>query len=191
MRYKYFKKRPDPNEEFVGLLYKYNHGGRHVNPDFRSNAGHGDCSVRAIAIATETPYWKVRHMLQSNIEGDTIDDEGTSDWVSEIVLEKFGWEYITFEYPGKQIRDVDFKKNRSYLVKYDSHIFAIVNGVVNDTFDSRLMVKDWWFNEPLPFRFDTYYVIILAEFLQSFMPKRKLRYRATGIDGYWRKKEGA
>lgn len=116
------------------MNFKYNDGGR--SKYFKASRV-GDCSVRAIAIATNQDYKQVYNDLKKLNNGVSCRN-GTPKEVSKKYLLSKGWIWV-----GINRRDGDycrlseefFSNNKTYIASVSKHLTAIVNGVINDTYD--------------------------------------------------------
>ena len=102
----------------------------------------GDCRIRAIAAACEVPYNKVVMDL-AKIQCETGYDQCTNQGI-DILLKQYGWtkhkqprKANNTKYTGKEFCLKIAKKNVRYVANIGGrHIVAIVNGKVNDIWDS-------------------------------------------------------
>jgi hypothetical protein len=111
----------------------YNDGGR-AEAGYKSTAA--DCVVRAVAIVMEIPYKVIyedlRHFLSSR--GAPSPRNGVSHDHVNRYLGQLGFRY-------KEIRSEHVTLHRDELPKdkviadLPSHVSAVIDGVVNDTFD--------------------------------------------------------
>ena len=135
------------------MRFQYDDGGR-KSAGFKGAAG--DCVVRAIAIATETPYADVYRDLGCAVayysEGHRdrvakrVQRKGVSvrDGVSRKVYEEFlakrGWKWTPTMQIGSGCRvhltDGELPMGR-IVVKVSRHLTAVIDGVIHDTHDSQ------------------------------------------------------
>lgn len=102
----------------------------------------GDCRIRAIAVACEVPYNKVVMDL-AKIQCDTGYDQCTNQGI-DILMKQYGWtkhkqprKADNTKYTGKEFCLKMAKKNVRYVANIGGHhIVAIINGKVNDIWDS-------------------------------------------------------
>lgn len=102
----------------------------------------GDCRIRAIAVACEVPYNTVVMDL-AKIQCDTGYDQTANQGIS-ILLKQYGWtkhkqprKANGTKYTGKEFCSKLAKKNVRYVANIGGHhVVAIVNGKVNDIWDS-------------------------------------------------------
>lgn len=125
---------PKPTEEISGLTFEYNNGGRVYESGDPSNLQ--DCSVRAIALANDIPYSKVRKMLGRGFKPGVF-----TTWEAKgELLESLGWELKVYKTP-KSIDAIKFDKTKNYILAMNRqapHSVAIIQGVVKDTSDARV-----------------------------------------------------
>lgn len=132
------------------LKYLYNDGGR--SKYFKGNAG--DCVVRAIAIATSTDYKIVYDELyQANKEylaskktkvakrmKSATPRNGNFKTIYKKYLISKGWEWVTLKKFGSTERtklDALTHLKTPIIVSVNRHLLCMINGTVNDTWDSR------------------------------------------------------
>lgn len=102
----------------------------------------GDCRIRAIAVACEVPYNQVVMDL-ARIQCETGYDQTANQGIS-ILMKEYGWvkhkqprKTDNTKYTGKEFCKKLADKNKRYIANIGGHhIVAIVNGKVNDTWDS-------------------------------------------------------
>ena len=102
----------------------------------------GDCRIRAIAVACEVPYNQVVMDL-ARIQCETGYDQTANQGIS-ILMKEYGWvkhkqprKTDNTKYTGKEFCKLLADKNTRYIANIGGHhIVAIVNGKVNDTWDS-------------------------------------------------------
>lgn len=102
----------------------------------------GDCRIRAIAVACEVPYNQVVMDL-ARIQCETGYDQTANQGLS-ILLKEYGWikhkqprKADNTKYTGAEFCRLLAKKNERYVANIGGHhIVAIVNGKVNDIWDS-------------------------------------------------------
>jgi len=96
----------------------------------------GDCVPRAIAIATKTIYKLVWEELCDISK--PLGQFPNSNVVVEIYLKNRGWKNIKCSKPFPQIRTLDLTQAVVYCrAGYGTHLTAILNGDLNDTWDCR------------------------------------------------------
>ena len=132
--------------------YKYNDGGR-AEAGYKGHAR--DCVVRAIAIATETPYQEVYDGLKkANQEyadsrrtrkAKRIKSKGTTPRngnyrdVYQPYLESKGWLWKPTMKVGQGCKvhlKADELPSGKIICRLSRHLVAVVDGIVNDTYDS-------------------------------------------------------
>jgi len=132
----------------------YDDGGR-AEAGYRAK-GVGDCVPRAIAIATGTPYKKVLGdlYLQQKIlywnaysRSNPHPTQGTHPAVYGKYLEGLGWKRV---YPkGKlRFRKDNLPKRKKVIVQLDSHLAAVIDGKLRDTYESskqgEKFIRGYW-----------------------------------------------
>lgn len=133
------------------MRYQHNDGGRAL-AGYKGDAG--DCVVRAIAIATETPYQTVydeleksnhSHMLGSNdrvakklAARGTTPRNGNFRKVYELYLATKGWVFHPTMSIGSgckvHMRAEELPAGR-IIVRLSKHVAAVIDGVLQDTHD--------------------------------------------------------
>lgn len=99
----------------------------------------GDCTVRAISIATgddwDTTYWGLCH------QGSVLKNMPSGDEVWGKYLQGLGWVRRFLRHDCPVCYTVkDFCREFPvgvYVLGIDGHVVAVVDGVVHDTFDSQ------------------------------------------------------
>jgi len=115
------------------MRYKYNDGGR-ADAGYKGDAG--DCVPRAIIIANNLPYRKVRADLDALVKVMTgglcrSTQNGTHAPVAHAYLTDLGWETVPMV--GSSIAEVPSRGTYIVAVKTKSHWTCIIDGVVHDT----------------------------------------------------------
>jgi len=121
----------------MNMRYNFNDGGKE-----RSGLGtarSGDCVIRAIAIAEQQGYRKTKAELNTLLRGMTGGlqrscNNGTPEPVSYKYLTDRGYK-LTLT-PKTYLRDHNFS-GRTVIAVIPRHQMAIVNGTIQDTWDSR------------------------------------------------------
>lgn len=124
------------------MKWTFNDGGR-ANAGYQGSAG--DCVVRAIAIATETPYQKVYDDLfelnqtqHGKLRGASPRDGGTKTATIRKYLTQIGWEFIPTMSIGTgcktHLKEDELPKGR-IICRVSKHLAAVVDGVIHDTHD--------------------------------------------------------
>jgi len=127
--------------------YVYDDGGREA-AGFKGKAG--DCVVRAIAIATEKPYKEVYDELSVLVKAMKITKETPKKRVSarngvyrkvfQKYLNEFGWKWKPTMFVGQgctvHLSADELPKGR-LIVRLSSHLTAMIDGVIHDTYDPR------------------------------------------------------
>lgn len=119
-----------------------NDGGREL-AGYKGNAG--DCVVRAIAIATETPYQKVYDDLftlnqsqRGKLRGASPRNGGTKTATIRKYLASLGWTFVPTMGFGTgckvHLKAEELPKGR-IICRLSKHLVAVIDGVINDTYD--------------------------------------------------------
>ncbi len=135
--------------------FEYNDGGRRA-AGYKGDTG--DCVTRAISIATGKPYDEVYDAMWSGLEEyaskhrdcvakriqrgggrrGTTPRNGVSRKVYEAYLKSIGWVWTPTMTIGSgckvHLRQDELPKGR-LVVRVSKHLVAMVDGVVNDTYD--------------------------------------------------------
>lgn len=126
------------------MKFEFNDGGR-------EKAGYkgttGDCVVRAISIATKTPYqevyddlfemnkcWKGNSKISKNIQKNPSPRNGVARIVITKYLKGKGWDRAT----GNLKLDDEKFKNGTYICSVRSHLTVVRDGVLLDSYDSQM-----------------------------------------------------
>jgi len=126
------------------ITFTYNDGGR-------SEAGYtgttGDCAVRAIAIATETPYQEVYDAINKigrsertgkRKRGKSNARTGVFKEAVQKYFKSIGWKWTPTMFIGSgctvHLRADELPSGR-LLCKVSKHYVAVIDGVINDTFN--------------------------------------------------------
>lgn len=116
------------------MQYQYNDGGR-ATAGLKGKSG--DCSVRAICIATSWPYKQTAKMLKELTKDMTGGlQAGISNGIYLPVFCKFatqmGWELVITK--GQYLLDIP--KQGVYIASIAGHYVCIKDGIAYDTWDS-------------------------------------------------------
>ena len=125
------------------MKLKINDGGRAI-AGYKGNTG--DCVCRSIAIATEQDYKKVyddliavkNSMHQTKKIKGSHPRTGVSRKVYDTYLKQLGWQWIPTMGIGTGCKfhlKKDELPNGNLIVRLSRHITAVINGVINDTYD--------------------------------------------------------
>ncbi len=103
-----------------------------------------DCSVKAIAIACDTPYKKVHAHLRSL---GRINRRGTSEITIKLAVKGLGFEFRLVDTAAKTVttlpKHIEHEKN--YLCLVRGHVLALTKGQVEDwTEKRRHRIKQLW-----------------------------------------------
>jgi hypothetical protein len=124
--------------------FKYNDGGR-VAAGYKGKAG--DCTTRAIAIATGKPYQEVYSAINAlssterrmKSKGKSSARNGVYRRTYKKYLESLGWVWTPTMYIGSgckvHLRSEELPMGK-LVVRVSRHIVAVINHVINDTYDS-------------------------------------------------------
>lgn len=135
------------------MRFQFNDGGRAV-AGYKGSTG--DCVIRAIAIATEQPYQQVYDKLA---EMNSLYAENRRDRVAKRLKKKggtprsgnfkkvyrpyllsLGWRWTPTMFIGKgcqvHLQEEELPSGR-IIVNVSKHLIAIIDGVINDTFEDQ------------------------------------------------------
>jgi len=138
------------------MIFNWNDGGRE-EAGFTGTAG--DCTVRAIAIATEQPYKKVYADLfdlnrKKNPKGKQSPRDGkTSMYSIHKYLNSIEWVWIATMGIGTgckvHLRHDELPAGR-IICRLSKHLVAVIDGVINDIYDPSRQgtrcVYGYWIN---------------------------------------------
>lgn len=126
------------------MEFVYNDGGRE-KAGYKGSAG--DCVVRAIAIATDLPYQDIYDELNALCKterpskrkrGKSTARNGIHRDVFKSYLEKLGWKWVPTMAIGSgckvHLRASELPSG-SLIVSVSKHMVAVINGVIQDTYD--------------------------------------------------------
>ena len=125
------------------MKWQYNDG-RRLYAGFKGTTG--DCVVRAIAIATNKPYKEVYDTINKIAKDERITKRGiksnsrtgVSRKTCNTYLEGLGWRWTATMHIGQGCK-VHLRNNElpsgKLIVRLSKHLTAVVNGVIQDTFD--------------------------------------------------------
>mgnify|MGYP004454091319 CR=1 FL=1 len=106
----------------------------------RSAAGYkgsaGDCTVRAIAIATEKPYQEVYDDLFKR--GKRSPRKGVFKRIYKPYMTDIGWQWVPTMFIGSGCQvhlNSDELPAGRIVVRLSRHLVAVINGVLHDTYD--------------------------------------------------------
>jgi len=125
-------------------MFQYNDGGREA-AGYKGKAG--DCVTRAIAIATGKPYQEVYDAINgmsasertgSRKRGKSNARTGVYKNTTRKYMESLGWKWIPTMQIGSGCK-VHLKADElpagRLVVSVSKHMVAVIDGVINDTFD--------------------------------------------------------
>jgi hypothetical protein len=121
-------------------MFIENDGGREA-AGYKGKAG--DCTVRAIAIATGKPYQEVYSDLFAenkirNPRKSSPRDGGTPMKTIHKYLKSLGWSWVPTMQIGSGCK-VHLKQDElprgNIIVRLSGHLCAVIDGVINDTYD--------------------------------------------------------
>ena len=128
------------------MQFKYNDGGR-AAAGFRQKKHCGDCVCRSIAIATGRPYSEIyalilyyaKHERTGKRKRRLSDPEkGVGRYTHSRVMSLLGWEWVPTMGIGTGCKvhlDADELPAGRIVVYVSHHFTAVVDGVINDTYD--------------------------------------------------------
>lgn len=126
------------------LPYNKNDGGRSNYFNGKAN----DCVVRGIAIATGKDYMDTYNELLNAIkDGVNIDIDGVKPRIVKKYLESLGWKYNDFHGKGGKItkNNPNIPKKGIIICNTPGHITTIVDGIIQDNFNSSEMELEGYF----------------------------------------------
>ncbi|MDD5110849.1 MAG: hypothetical protein PHI63_06615 [Patescibacteria group bacterium] len=124
------------------MQYTYDDGGRKAS-GYKGSAG--DCTVRAIAIATGRSYQAIYLELfflnrkqHGKVRGKSPRDGGSRMATIKKYLAGMGWEFVPTMSIGSgckvHLRDGELP-NGTIIARVSKHLVAIVDGVIHNTYD--------------------------------------------------------
>ena len=128
------------------MKIQYNDGGRAAE-GFRLKKHCGDCVCRAIAIATQRPYSEIYDLILHYAEYERIGkrkrklsdpEKGVGRYTHSRVMSLLGWEWVPTMGIGTGCKvhlDADELPAGRIVVYVSHHFTAVVDGVINDTYD--------------------------------------------------------
>ena len=128
------------------MSFKYNDGGREA-AGFKGTAG--DCGARAMAIALGLDYKTVyKELAQANADYGRAKSarNGINKDIYAEVLKRHGWVWVSApKLDGRKARYSDLPSAGTLIMRMAGHYAALVDGVLNDSWDSRhKMVYGYW-----------------------------------------------
>lgn len=118
------------------LKFRFNDGGR---CKYYKAKNVGDCVTRAIAIATQRDYKEVYDLVKSYM-GGISPRNGVPQKVTRQLLKDLGYRWVATMKVGEGCKTHlvggEIPMDRTIICKCSRHLVAVVNGVVNDTYDS-------------------------------------------------------
>ena len=128
------------------MTYNFNDGGRQA-AGYKGKAG--DCGARALAIALQIDYKAAyKQLAQANADHGCAKSarNGISKQIYSQVLAQHGWRWVQApKFIGRKARYFDLPTTGRYIVQMAGHYAAVVDGVLNDSWDSRnKMVYGYW-----------------------------------------------
>lgn len=127
-------------------MFIYNDGGREGS-GFK---GKTDCGIRAIAIACEVEYNDARKLLKEfakkGKQGNAQISKGIYKEDMDAALMALGWRWISApKILGRKARYYDLPERGIYIVRMAHHFAAVVDGNLQDVWDSsNKMVYGYW-----------------------------------------------
>lgn len=128
------------------MKFQFNDGGR-ASEGFRHKKHCGDCVCRAIAIATQRPYSEIydlilhyaKHERTGKRKRKISDPEnGVGRYTYSRVMALLGWEWVPTMGIGTGCKVhlcADELPEGRIVVNVSNHFTAVVDGVINDTYD--------------------------------------------------------
>lgn len=116
------------------LDWRYDDGGRKA----AGFPAHGDCGVRAAALATGLSYVEAYRRL---VNADELKPrwDGVRPWVMSAVLAPFGFEWTSMLGWGIHLRTDEFPRSADPIVaRVQGHLTIVRAGTIHDTFDPSL-----------------------------------------------------
>ena len=128
------------------MKFQFNDGGR-ASEGFRHKKHCGDCVCRAIAIATQRPYSEIYDLILHYAEYERTGkrkrkisdpENGVGCYTHSRVMSLLGWEWVPTMGIGTGCRVhlcADELPAGRLVVNVSHHFTAVVDGVINDTYD--------------------------------------------------------
>ena len=123
------------------MKYEFNCGGRHKYFNCRCQLkkyAEGDCTIRAISIATGTDYKIVWDSLMDSAKKTGCMPNSREN--CELFLNSIGWKRQKPFRKGRKkykLKNVPISKTKNYIFHTSRHWTAVVSNVVQDTWDCR------------------------------------------------------
>ena len=123
------------------MKYEFNCGGRHKYFNCRCQLkkyAEGDCTIRAISIATGTDYKIVWDSLMDSAKKTGYMPNSREN--CELFLDSIGWKRQKPFRKGRKkykLKNVPNSKTKNYIFHTSRHWTAVVSNVVQDTWDCR------------------------------------------------------
>ncbi len=128
------------------MKFNYNDGGR-VEAGYKGAAG--DCGVRAVAIVTGKPYSEIYDMVNALVASGKgfkqrktgrTSNARTGVWPQDIkkIMESLGWIWKPTMFIGQGCKThlcAEELPSGNILCNVSRHYVAVINGVLNDTYD--------------------------------------------------------
>ena len=127
------------------MEFNYNDGGR-ADAGFKGKAG--DCACRAIAIATGLNYKDAYKLINDFAKNEKLGKRkktrsnartGVYNDTMKKIMESLGWEWVATMGIGSGCKvhmESDELPNGNIIVRVSKHYAAVIDGVLNDTYDS-------------------------------------------------------
>lgn len=128
------------------MKFQFNDGGR-ASEGFRHKKHCGDCVCRAIAIATQRPYSEIYDLILHYAEGERTGkrkrkisdpENGVGRYTHSRIMSLLGWEWVPTMGIGTGCKvhlcAEELPAGR-IVVNVSHHFTAVVDGVINDTYD--------------------------------------------------------
>lgn len=122
------------------MEFKYNDGGREA-AGYKGKTN--DCVCRAIAIAAQLPYKEVYGVINEYGKKERGRNKSTARTsvkkdTTRKIMAHFGFAWVSTMYIGKGCKThlrADELPSGRIIVSVSGHVAAVINGVLNDTFD--------------------------------------------------------
>jgi len=118
-----------------------------TTPVDRYSHEHNDCSVKALSNAFNVSYAAAHSVLKEFGRKDRHGVAFSAFMMTRNNSELFGQKFEEFVRPGMTIGTFVNKFNKgSYIIRYTGHVFAVVNGVILDSFkvNSNKRILNYW-----------------------------------------------
>lgn len=118
------------------LEYKYNDGGR---SQYYKTSMVRDCVTRAIAIASNKDYKEIYNLVKSYLKPKKSPNNGVPNKLVKKIMTDLGYQWVSKMSIGTgcttHLSQDEIPMDKIIICNVSRHVVAVVNGVVNDTFD--------------------------------------------------------